>query len=156
MEKLTPKMAATFGLGFVGFIVAAYSYNKHHKPSYTSDLIEHHEINEDIDNNLNNIDDNTDTNKIISKITDEENIVLEVNDEITKKKETWKDFWRDEYDNIRFKGRKTRKNLKKDNLEKTNNKLKNKTEKNKNDIENELSDKDVVCNEDGEIVEASI
>ena len=45
-------MAATFGLGFVGFIVAAYSYNKHHKPSYTEDLIENYEINEDIDKNV--------------------------------------------------------------------------------------------------------
>ena len=29
MDKLSPKMAATFGLGFAGCIVAAYSYNKH-------------------------------------------------------------------------------------------------------------------------------
>ena len=40
MEKISPKMAAAFGVGFIGFIMAAYSYNKHHKPDYADNLIE--------------------------------------------------------------------------------------------------------------------
>ena len=33
MDNVTPKLAATFGVGFLGFILAAYSYNKYHKPN---------------------------------------------------------------------------------------------------------------------------
>ena len=39
MDNVSPKLAATFGVGFLGFILAAYSYNKHHKPDYTEELI---------------------------------------------------------------------------------------------------------------------
>ena len=34
MEKISPKMAAAFGVGFMGFILAAYSYNQQHKEEY--------------------------------------------------------------------------------------------------------------------------
>lgn len=39
MEKISPKMAGAFGVGFLGFIMAAYSYNKHHKPEYADNLV---------------------------------------------------------------------------------------------------------------------
>ena len=39
MDNVTPKLAATFGVGFLGFILAAYSYNKYHKPDYTEELL---------------------------------------------------------------------------------------------------------------------
>ena len=34
MNSITPKMAAAFGMGFIGFILAAYSYNQQHKNEF--------------------------------------------------------------------------------------------------------------------------
>lgn len=68
MDNVSPKLAATFGVGFLGFILAAYSYNKHHKPDYTEELI----------NKTNNEEDTTNNSNL-------EKITKEVKDEISKK-----------------------------------------------------------------------
>jgi len=52
MEKISPKIAAAFGVGFIGFILAAYSYNKHHKPDYADSL--YNELDEEENNEQNN------------------------------------------------------------------------------------------------------
>lgn len=38
MNNISPKMAAAFGMGFIGFILAAYSYNQEHKNEYKDAL----------------------------------------------------------------------------------------------------------------------
>ena len=105
MEKISPKMAAAFGVGFMGFILAAYSYNQQHKEEYiptddendvrnkvmnTEKKEEHLEkINKDLSNNeiSENIDDTLD-----------KNIKNEVNDFLAKeKKRNWGEFWKNEY-----------------------------------------------------------
>ena len=68
MDNVSPKLAATFGVGFLGFILAAYSYNKHHKPDYTEELI----------NKTNNEENSTDDSNL-------EKISKEVKNEILKK-----------------------------------------------------------------------
>ena len=68
MDNVSPKLAATFGVGFLGFILAAYSYNKHHKPDYTEELI----------NKTNNEEDSTNDSNL-------EKISEEVKNEILKK-----------------------------------------------------------------------
>ena len=68
MDNVSPKLAATFGVGFLGFILAAYSYNKHHKPDYTEELI----------NKTNNEEDSTNESNL-------EKITKEVKYEILKK-----------------------------------------------------------------------
>ena len=91
---------------------------------------------------------------LYSKITDEENIALEVNDEITKKKETWKDFWKDEYDVFPMGQKKTsEKNLKNQILMKiliTENNVKKYIKTEKNLKQNEK------YNSEDEMVEATI
>lgn len=85
MDNISPKMAATFGVGFLGFILAAYSYNKYHKPEYTEELILNTENEENSTDN-----DDTNGNKTI------DNISLEVKEEI-KKKSRWTSFWKNEF-----------------------------------------------------------
>lgn len=93
MEKISPKMAAAFGVGFMGFILAAYSYNQQHKEEYiptddendvrnkvmnTEKKEEHLEkINKDLSNN--EISEDTDD-------TLDKNIKNEVNDFLAKEK----------------------------------------------------------------------
>ena len=69
MDNISPKMAATFGVGFLGFILAAYSYNKYHKPEYTEELI----LNTENEENSNNNDDTND-NKTIEEFIVKHNI----------------------------------------------------------------------------------
>ena len=105
MEKISPKMAAAFGVGFMGFILAAYSYNQQHKEEYiptddendvrnkvmnTEKKEEHLEkINKDLSNN--EISEDTDD-------TLDKNIKNEVNDFLAKeKKRNWGEFWKNEY-----------------------------------------------------------
>ena len=105
MEKISPKMAAAFGVGFMGFILAAYSYNQQHKEEYiptddendvrnkvmnTEKKEEHLEkINKDLSNN--EISEDTDD-------TLDKNIKNEVNDFLVKeKKRNWGEFWKNEY-----------------------------------------------------------
>tara|TARA_Y100000766_G_C18707450_1_gene507296 strand:- start:101 stop:454 length:354 start_codon:yes stop_codon:yes gene_type:complete len=108
MEKISPKMAAAFGVGFMGFILAAYSYNQQHKEEYiptdddndvrnkvinTEKNKEHLEKNDKLNKDLSN-------NKINHGNTDtlDENIKNEVNDFLTKeKKRNWGEFWKNEY-----------------------------------------------------------
>ena len=90
MDNISPKLAATFGVGFIGFILAAYSYNKYHKPEYTEELI-HNTENEEKSTNENNTNENN---------TEENNISLEVKEEL-EKKSRWTSFWKNEFINIK-------------------------------------------------------
>ncbi len=80
MDNVSPKLAATFGVGFLGFILAAYSYNKHHKPDYTEELI----------NKANNEEDSTNESNL-------EKITKEVKNEILKKS-SLSEFLKKEFD----------------------------------------------------------
>lgn len=87
MDNVTPKLAATFGVGFVGFILAAYSYNKYHKPDYTNELLKTAE-----DTNLNDKTSDVDTN------TDKTDIKKEIAEKITSQ---WSDFWKKEFNSFK-------------------------------------------------------
>jgi hypothetical protein len=94
MEKVSPKMAAAMGVGFFGFIMAAYSYNKYHTPDYV----------EEMQQNVNN----EDTNDTIEKPNIKQDVTEAIKskaNEITKKiKEAsgvhWGEFWKTEYNNM--------------------------------------------------------
>ena len=94
MEKISPKLAAAFGVGFLGFIMAAYSYNKHHKPEYADNLVKHfsddmeRSIKEDERNTKDDKDDNDDKNDKDDKNEDK----------------PWGKFWKGEYENLKNKG----------------------------------------------------
>ena len=79
MDNVTPKLAATFGVGFLGFILAAYSYNKYHKPDYTEELLK----TTDEDNNNNPVSEDT-----------KSNIKQEIKEKITSQ---WTQFWKKEF-----------------------------------------------------------
>ena len=91
MDNVTPKLAATFGVGFFGFIMAAYSYNKYHKPEYTEELLK--TTNED------------NYNEPVSENTKEKsslNIKEDIKEDITedgKEKITshWTKYWKKEF-----------------------------------------------------------
>ena len=94
MEKVSPKMAAAMGVGFLGFIMAAYSYNKYHKPDYI----------EEMQQNVNN-EDSDKTDNIESNIKqDVTEAIKSKADDITKKLKAsgihWGQFWKNEYDNM--------------------------------------------------------
>ena len=80
MEKVSPKMAAAMGVGFIGFILAAYSYNKYHEPEYSNE-VKHIVNNEEAEAR----------GKEIKK---------EVKKSIDEKKSNWKKFWYGAYTNI--------------------------------------------------------
>ena len=79
MDNVTPKLAATFGVGFLGFILAAYSYNKYHKPDYTEELLK--TTDEDNDN------------ETVSEDT-QSDIKQEIKEKITSQ---WTQFWKKEF-----------------------------------------------------------
>ena len=80
-------MAAAFGMGFIGFIFAAYSYNQQNK--------------EDIYDVSSNLED-SDKSKYNSIDNTEENTNhLENNSIIDKTKKHWGKFWKGEYKNMR-------------------------------------------------------
>ena len=81
MDNVSPKLAATFGVGFLGFILAAYSYNKHHKPEYTEELIN-----------------KTNEQELQDNKTNLEKISEEVKLEITKKSSSLTEFLKKEFD----------------------------------------------------------
>ncbi len=99
MEKVSPKMAAAMGVGFLGFIMAAYSYNKYHTPDYVEEMQQNVE--------------NEEKDKPIK--VDKKDIKKEVSDAIktsadklaSKLKETtglhWGQFWKNEYDSMNTK-----------------------------------------------------
>ena len=110
MEKISPKIAAAFGVGFIGFILAAYSYNKHHKPDYADSL--YNELDDEekttTQNNEQNIEHNVEqsveqsveqnneqnNNKCVDKSVEQE-----VKNEIDKT--GWAQFWKEEYTDIK-------------------------------------------------------
>lgn len=111
MEKISPKMAAAFGVGFLGFIMAAYSYNKHHKPDYADNLVKHfsddmeRSIKEEEDINAENnneqsvehsVEQNNEQNN--NKCVDK-SVEQEVKNEIDKT--GWAQFWKEEYTDIK-------------------------------------------------------
>ena len=96
MDNVTPKLAATFGVGFLGFILAAYSYNKYHKPEYSDDLLKTTEIDNE----------QTETNQ-----ENTENIKLDIKEEV---KETitsnWSNFWKKEFVQFKNNGKEVKSN----------------------------------------------
>lgn len=88
MDNVTPKLAATFGVGFLGFIFAAYSYNKYHKPDYTDELLktatDEEQPNEPTTENM------------------KENVSLDIKDEIKQKiTSQWTQFWQKEFSDFK-------------------------------------------------------
>ena len=105
MEKISPKMAAAFGVGFMGFILAAYSYNQQHKEEYIPTDDENDVRNkvmntEKKEEHLEKINKDLSNNEIIENTDDtlDKNIKNEVNDFLAKeKKRNWGEFWKNEY-----------------------------------------------------------
>ena len=96
MEKVSPKMAAAMGMGFIGFIMAAYSYNKYHTPDYVEEMQQNVE-NEEKDKPV-----KIEKKAIKQDVT--EAIKTTANNLAEKIKATsgvhWGQFWKNEYDNI--------------------------------------------------------
>ena len=123
MEKISPKMAAAFGAGFLGFIMVAYSYNKSHKPDYGEQLVENFNNDENINSkeslgSTNTVDSNTvDSNTVDANTVDATTyantvdpgavdvigIKKEVDDEVKDDKKTWSKYWKSEYENLKEK-----------------------------------------------------
>ena len=121
MEKISPKLAAAFGVGFLGFIMAAYSYNKHHKPEYADNLVKHfsddmeRSIKEDERNTKDDKNDKNDKNDKDDKDDkDDKNDKNDKNDKDDKddkndkndknEDKPWGKFWKGEYENLKNKG----------------------------------------------------
>lgn len=99
MEKISPKMAAAFGVGFIGFIFAAYSYNQQHKDEFI------HYSNEHLNTSETKIAENSD-NDSLDKTKNEQNITEKVTsflEDIKKKQSNWGKFWKGEYEDMRNK-----------------------------------------------------
>lgn len=93
MNNISPKMAAAFGMGFIGFILAAYSYNQQHKNEY-KDALPKLLIKEPVKDIK-----KEDTKNNDSKIkTDVKSFIDEI-----KSNNNWGQFWKDEYENMRCK-----------------------------------------------------
>ena len=96
MEKVSPKMAAAMGMGFIGFIMAAYSYNKYHTPDYVEEMQQNVE-NEEKDKPV-----KIEKKAIKQDVT--EAIKTTANNIAEKIKATsgvhWGQFWKNEYDNL--------------------------------------------------------
>ena len=97
MEKVSPKMAAAMGVGFLGFIMAAYSYNKYHTPDYVEEMqqnVENEEKDKPIEVEKKSIKQEvteaikTNANKLAEKIKDSTDGVH------------WGQFWKNEYNNM--------------------------------------------------------
>ena len=88
MEKVSPKMAAAMGVGFLGFIFAAYSYNKYHVPEYS----------EDVKKIVKNEEDEANGAQINTKEKKANNDEKNTNDD--EKKTNWKKFWHGAYNTI--------------------------------------------------------
>lgn len=96
MENISPKIAAAFGVGFIGFILAAYSYNKHHKPEYADSLYNELDV---IDNEQSDEQSVEKSDEQSVEQSDEQKVKQEVEKEIDKK--DWSQFWKEEYTNIK-------------------------------------------------------
>lgn len=101
MEHISPKMAGAFGVGFIGFIFAAYSYNQQHKNEFI-----HYSNDDTLDISENTIKSNDALDKNENNDTKEE--VTSFIEDI-KKKPTWGKFWKSEYQNMRNKNNENKK-----------------------------------------------
>ena len=109
MEKISPKMAAAFGVGFIGFIMAAYSYNKHHKPDYADNLIE--KFNDDdadgsasADGSAASADGSVSASSAdgsASAASADGAVSADGSASADKGKKQWGTFWKSEYENIK-------------------------------------------------------
>lgn len=98
MDNVTPKLAATFGVGFLGFILAAYSYNKYHKPEYSNDLLKNAE------NEPNILESN-------EKDKNKENIKLNIKEQVEKNiTSQWSNFWKKEFVHFKNNGKEVKSN----------------------------------------------
>ena len=106
MERITPKMAAAFGVGFLGFIVAAYSYNQQHKHEYIHYSNDDKDKNDEYngDNKDLEINDNKDSLENTKLKNNNTNIKTEISsflEDIKEKKPNWGKFWKSEYQDMR-------------------------------------------------------
>jgi len=99
MENISPKMAGAFGVGFISFILAAYSYNQQHKNEFIP-----------VEKNINTLEQNEslekdDSKEKISKDLEKTTIKSDVENFISDVKEeiSWGQFWKDEYADMRKK-----------------------------------------------------
>ena len=97
MDKISPKMAAAFGMGFIGFIFAAYSYNQQHKEEYKDALPN---LAMDEESKYNPID-NDEKEKDLEKNLEKNKKLEKKPSFIDKTKQTWGQFWKGEYENMR-------------------------------------------------------
>jgi len=102
MEHISPKMAGAFGVGFIGFIFAAYSYNQQHKNEFI-----HYSNDNTLDISENTIKSNDALDKSENNDTKEE--VTSFFEDIKKKTPTWGKFWKSEYENMRNKNNENKK-----------------------------------------------
>ena len=101
MENISPKMAGAFGVGFISFILAAYSYNQQHKNEFIP--AEKKPITLEENKSLEKDDSKEKISKDLEKKTiksDVENFISEVKEEIS-----WGQFWKDEYNDMRKKNK---------------------------------------------------
>jgi hypothetical protein len=105
MENISPKMAASFGVGFIGFILAAYSYNQ----QYTDDPLDDplgNPLDDPLDKTLDNpldktLDDPLD--KTLDKPLDK-TLDKPLDKPLEKTKNNgWSKFWKGEYKEMRNK-----------------------------------------------------
>jgi len=111
MENISPKMAAAFGVGFIGFIFAAYSYNQQHKDEFIHYSNEH--LNTPEENSDNYSLDKTENDSLdkkkndsLEKTENDKNITEKVTsflEDIKKKPPNWGKFWKGEYEDMRNK-----------------------------------------------------
>tara|TARA_X000000368_G_scaffold126567_1_gene99411 strand:- start:90 stop:422 length:333 start_codon:yes stop_codon:yes gene_type:complete len=101
MDKISPKMAAAFGMGFIGFIFAAYSYNQQHKEEY-KDALPDFVMDEKLKYNpIDKDEKDTELDKDLEKDLEKNKDSEETSSFIDKTKQTWGQFWKGEYENMR-------------------------------------------------------
>jgi len=119
MENISPKMAAAFGVGFIGFIFAAYSYNQQHKDEFIHYSNEHlntpeeNSDNDSLDKTENDSLDKTKNDSLdktkndsLDKTENDKNITEKVTsflEDIKKKPPNWGKFWKGEFEDMRNK-----------------------------------------------------
>ena len=143
MEKISPKIAAAFGVGFIGFILAAYSYNKHHKPDYADSL--YNELDDEekttTQNNEQNVEQSVEQNneQNVEK-NNNQSVEQEVKNEIDKT--GWAQFWKEEYTDIKNNKQNKQSNNKQSNNKQSNNKQ-SKQSKQSNNKQSKQSNKNI-------------
>ena len=101
METVSPKLAAAFGIGFIGFILAAYSYNR--KSDFDDEPInnvEHivneldYDVKKVVESVVDHVVENEVDNEVDNEDKDEQGIELVVK---SPKKSNMSKFWIGEY-----------------------------------------------------------